>query len=186
VRHHARTVDTQTVPHLPALPSSGPRTDLGRVAMILIGIWAALGVAWGSVTLFQSLFMAVQLGDPMVGPRWSDPLPLGVSLAVFVGWVLSLNLLVPGVALGIAAICHDRRLILFRVLSLMLVIAAGVVATFWVNSRGADEIPSGVGLSRFFDGGQLDALGISLSALVPALVAAALILHRWEPRRPIG
>jgi hypothetical protein len=174
------------LPTLPTLPSNGPRTDLGRVAMILIGCWAALGVAWGSVSLFESLFTTIQLGDPMVGPRWSDPLPVGVSLAVSLGWLLSLNLLVPGVALGIAAICHDRRLVLFRVLSLMLVIAAGVVATFWVNSRGVDDIPSGVGLSRFFESGQLDALGISLSALVPALVAAALILHRWEPRRRIG
>jgi hypothetical protein len=174
------------VPHLPTFPSNGPRTDLGRVAMILIGSWAALGVAWGSTNLVQSVFTTIQLGDPVGGPRWSDPLPLGVGLAVSLGWLLSLNLLVPGVALGIAAICHDPRLVLFRVLSLMLVIAAGVVATFWVNSRGFDETPSGVGFSRFFDSGQLDALGISLSALVPALVAAALILRRWEPRRPIG
>lgn len=156
-----------------ALATTGP---LGRVSLVLITTWAAVTSAYGVFDLLNSVDQALRWRDPNGG----IPLPFGLGLLLMIGWILSLNLLLPAIVLGIVEIALGRGPVRGRVTQsvayAMLVSAPPAALMVFSQLRNeTDQIPSRVW--------SLDVFGaVAFPVAAWAVVIAAWMLLRLSPQ----
>jgi hypothetical protein len=155
-----------------ALARTGP---LGRVSLVLIATWAAVTSAYGVFDLLNSLDQALRWRDPNGGIS----LPFGLGLLLMIGWVLSLNVLLPAIVLGIVEIALGRASVRGRVTRSVAfaVLVSAPAAVLMVVSQlrnESDDLPSRVW--------SFDVFGAAVFPVAAwAVVIAAWMLLRLSP-----
>lgn len=159
-----------TVAWQPAsLGAPGARPRRGRLPWI----------GWGLVTAWSSLAMFVALYNVLTLDGLSDSGPsylgvrarVGIQLLLVLVWLLSFNLAIAGLVIGL--VCTIRRSSgrVWRSVVLVTVVVLGGVAQVWGLTGGSSPSADDVGLHS---------LGTCLTALVVAGATAALLgLRRY-------
>jgi uncharacterized protein DUF2510 len=145
-----------------------PRDSLRWIAGAFLAPWCAMGVVVG---VFGFVDATVEARGWASGQSWHNPIPFQASMLVFVLWILSMNLLVPGLALGVVSIARDGRHRVARAVTLPTLVVAGCIAEFAALALGSDNATP----TDFVHGGRLASLIVSTVAVLVALGAAKLL-----------
>ncbi len=112
------------------------RDRLGWLASCLIGVWSALGLGLAGFHLYQrsvhSLVIDPGTGTAQPDPGWPPGVRVGVEMALFIGWVLSLNLLLPAAVIGTVRIYRLRTHRIWRAVGYGGALGAACFDTFWM------------------------------------------------------
>jgi hypothetical protein len=156
-----------------ALATTGP---LGRVSLVLVATWAAVTSAYGAFDLLNSVDQALRWRDPNDG----IPLPFGLGLLLMIGWILSLNVLLPAIVLGIVDIALGKASVRSRVTrsvayAVLVSAPAAALMVFSQLRNEADPIPLRLWSFQVFG-------GVVFPVAAWAVVIAAWMLLRLSPR----
>jgi hypothetical protein len=172
----------------PPAPAAVPSRDLAWISVSFIACWALPVFLAGLIQLVHAVITMHDLADLARPQDWPDPFPPGLDEALSVVGILALSLVVPGVVIGVIAILRSRPRAYLRATGLVVLVGAGVVGAFWVQSL--DYEPTGAmggvgGHVRQFlgDGGLRGVLAVAVSVAV-ALGSAYLLLAR--PSTKVG
>jgi 8-oxo-dGTP pyrophosphatase MutT (NUDIX family) len=163
-------------------PVSNERETLGFVASLLIAAWSLVVVLNGLMAFAERSFEAHALSNPT--GDWTNPFPIGLLLALFLLWVLSLNLAIGGLVLGLGDIAHRGVRRLARAVALVVVVIGGGAAEFFAGgwTTNADNPPD-VRVRTFVNDGRLAGLVTAFVAVAVAVLAARLLISSGSARR---
>ena len=178
-----RTTGEEFYPaQLPDLAAGRPvneqRQGLGGAATRLIAAWS-LVVFLGGLSLFvERSIVAYELSHP--NPHgWTNPYPAGLTMVLFLLWILMLQLALVGLILGLIHIMRSRRHRIARAVALLVVVAGGGVAEVALSAAtandDADPLPDIFMHSSWIHDGRINGLGTALLAIVVTLCAARLL-----------
>ena len=148
--------------------------SLQLVAMLLLGGWAAMTSLIGIVDVAGSFRNWQVLHDQA---HFGPSLPFFFDGAVFVLWIMSWNLLLPALVVGVIQTARVHRQVWTPLAYAAVVITGPVAAVFFNDLRNGGDGPG-------FDAGLVswDTLG----GLGFCAIAAATMLTAWQLLRNVG
>jgi len=138
-----------------------PRRDsVALAAWVLIALWGLTSIVAGGYDLIEKTVEAHALQDPGL---LADPFPLGVGVAIFVLWLMTMFTLAPaGLIVGLIAIAQQSARRAARTLLLVLLVVAGAAAQIASGALVGDPGPS----EGFVHDGRLSGLLVLLIGVV--------------------
>jgi hypothetical protein len=155
---------------------AGSQQRLGWIAEAFLLPWCLLAITIGAFGFVDASARARAFPR---GRSWHEPIPVHASLAVFVVWGMSMNLLLPGLVTGVIAITGHVRQRLPRACAFAALVVGGFIA-----GAALPKLNSTLATPRdFVHDGRLSALILISVALVVALGGAKLLGLGAPPRR---
>ena len=160
-------------PSPPSRPRPGP--GLGRVGFGLINVSSLLVLVYAGYVIADRSFATPRVVALHSGTSPSAPQSVQVGMAFFVFWVMSLNLALPGLLVGIVAIAQSGDQRILRCLGLVALVVGGAIAE--IAATGVDGSPRFVPGHHFLTD---DRFGALLMCLVAVFVIAGSALFDEE------
>lgn len=155
---------------------SGRRQRLGHVAARLIAAWSMVVFLNGLGLFVERSFEARALSDPSPH-EWTNPYPFGLSMALFLVWILTLQVALAGLVLGLVDVARRGNRRLLRAVALVVVVVGGAAAELVVSARlsNSEPVPGTFGHSSWLHDGRAAGLLTCLLAVAVAGCSAALL-----------
>lgn len=157
-------------------PVRDRRQGLGGVATRLIAAWSLVVLLNGLGVLVERSIEAHALGNPQL-TEWRNPYPFGLNMALFLLWILTLQIALAGLILGLVDIVRRRDARVRRAVLLFAVVVGGAAAEFATaaTASNSEPAPGTFVHSSWVHDGRLAGLATCALAVTVALLSGRLL-----------
>jgi 8-oxo-dGTP pyrophosphatase MutT (NUDIX family) len=149
------------------------RRDLARIAVWLIALCSLLALLNGAGAFVERTLEVRAFSDPNQ-VQWTNPFPIGLSLALLFLWITSWNFATAGVVMGVVTLLRNGWRQLWRAVLLVVVVVGGTIAEMAGMGFSTDpDPPDAPDPSGFVHDGRLGGL------LTAAVAVAVVVLSAW-------